>query len=275
MHSFVFPGYNGSTNDAKIEYIHNGIASASCAFETGECGAVRILLPRSLGVVSVLAEIYTESCSELIISEALEWCDLVDGFDAYEVGLDPNRLGSGLFFFKITVSLCDRRLYIEKQGSRVYLSESSFGIPHQLSVSDFAYSAPENKYGGVIYHIFVDRFRRGGVAQSKEGAVIVDDWSHGVPEFPEYPGAPLKNNTFYGGTLYGIIEKLDYIESLGVNTIYLSPIFDAASNHKYDTGNYMAVDEMFGGDEALVELIEAAKDRGIPKNEVYQQMLNE
>jgi glycosidase len=78
-----------------------------------------------------------------------------------------------------------------------------------------------------------------------------------------YPGAPLKNNHFYGGTLWGITEKLDYFKSLGVNTLYLSPIFDAASNHKYDTGDYMSIDSMFGGEEAFLDLLAKAKEKGI------------
>lgn len=84
-----------------------------------------------------------------------------------------------------------------------------------------------------------------------------------MPEYPAYPGAPLKNNRFYGGTLLGIIDKLEYIRSLGVDTIYLSPIFDAASNHKYDTADYMSVDSMFGGEKAFKALIKKAHEYGI------------
>jgi glycosidase len=53
---------------------------------------------------------------------------------------------------------------------------------------------------------------------------------------------------FFGGNLRGIEEKLDYLQALGVGCIYLSPIFEAYSNHKYDTGDYMKIDAMFGGE---------------------------
>ena len=82
-----------------------------------------------------------------------------------------------------------------------------------------------------------------------------------VAEYPEYPGAPIYNNTFYGGTLWGVVEKLDYIKSLGVTAIYLSPIFRAFSNHKYDTADYLSVDPIFGGEEAFVALIGACKKK--------------
>ena len=109
-----------------------------------------------------------------------------------------------------------------------------------------------------MYHIFVDRFAKSGRFPKKEKAIINEDWYNGIPQFPEYPGADVDNNMFFGGDLYGIIEKLDYIKSLGVNCIYLSPIFDAYSNHKYDTADYMSIDSMFGDEEILKELIDKA-----------------
>jgi hypothetical protein len=73
----------------------------------------------------------------------------------------------------------------------------------------------------------------------KKGAEYYPDWENGIPQFPEKPGDPFPNNCFFGGSLYGITEKLDYLRSLGVTTLYLNPIFDAASNHKYDTADYL------------------------------------
>ena len=90
-----------------------------------------------------------------------------------------------------------------------------------------------------------------------------DDWYNGIPQFASVPGGYVENNMFFGGDLYGIIEKLDYIESLGVTCLYLSPIFDAYSNHKYDTGDYMTVDSMFGSEKALDTLIKECKKRDI------------
>ena len=116
---------------------------------------------------------------------------------------------------------------------------------------------------GPVYHIFVDRFRRSGRSPVKEGAVLDTDWDGGIPQYGEYPGAEVGNNVFFGGDLWGVAEKLDWIRSLGVKTIYLSPVFDAYSNHKYDTGDYMSVDAMFGGDKALVHLCREAEKAGM------------
>ncbi len=113
--------------------------------------------------------------------------------------------------------------------------------------------------GGIIYHIFVDRFRASGRARPKTGTELNPDWENGIPQYAELPGEDLPNNVFFGGDLFGIAEKMEYIASLGVTCLYLSPIFDAASNHKYDTGDYGKIDEMFGGDEGLDALLFAAK----------------
>ena len=121
---------------------------------------------------------------------------------------------------------------------------------------------PEWILGGVIYHIFVDRFRNGGKLRLGPGAIHRADWG-GCPYFLPDERGIIRNNDFFGGDLYGIIEKLPYLEELGVNCIYLSPVFEANSNHKYDTGDFMKVDVAFGGDEALEELCKEAETRGI------------
>ncbi len=133
----------------------------------------------------------------------------------------------------------------------------------QLLLYDRDFETPDFMKGGIIYHIFVDRFYSSGRTEAKKGAVINYDWDNGIPMYPPYRGAPLKNNEFFGGDIWGIAERLDYIQTLGVNVIYLSPIFESPSNHKYDTADYMHVDSMFGGDEAFSALCSECRKRGI------------
>ncbi len=104
--------------------------------------------------------------------------------------------------------------------------------------------------GAVFYQIFVDRFRKGN--KRKDLSYINMD-----------PGDIPTPKSFAGGDLDGITEKLDYISSLGANYIYLTPVFESLSNHKYDIKDYYTVDEMFGGKEALVSLVEAAHAKGM------------
>ncbi len=130
-----------------------------------------------------------------------------------------------------------------------------------FSVTDNAYPAPSFLDNGIIYHVFVDRFASGGSVPARDDAVYCT-WGD-TPEYKRNEKGELKNNTLFGGTLWGVAKKLDYIASLGAGSIYLSPICSAYSNHKYDTDDYMSVDPSFGGDEALEHLISEADKRGI------------
>ncbi len=136
--------------------------------------------------------------------------------------------------------------------------------PGQLLIYDLN-KMPTSPAGGVMYQIFPDRFSKSQnhPVKKKKYTVINNDWDNGIPKHPEKPGDPVDNNDFFGGTLWGITEKLDYLKSLGITTIYLNPIFDAHTNHKYDTGDYEKVDSMFGGNEALKVLIDKAGELGI------------
>ena len=142
-----------------------------------------------------------------------------------------------------------------------YHSESKFSL---LLYEDY-FKAKEWFGKGIMYHIFVDRFAKGDIIEpwQRDDVITNDDWYHGIPQYAKNQGDRLKNNMFFGGNLKGVEDKLDYLESLGTKVIYLSPIFKAYSNHKYDTGDYMTVDEMFGGEKAFTSLLEEAKKRGI------------
>lgn len=133
----------------------------------------------------------------------------------------------------------------------------------QLSVYKPGSNTPSPHAGGIIYQIFPDRFAKGKGAPVKTGAVLEKDWYKPISEYQAGPGMPVKNNHFYGGTLWGVAEKLDYMKDLGVDVLYLNPIFEADSNHKYDTADYSKVDSMFGGEEALKNLIDKSNEVGI------------
>ena len=125
----------------------------------------------------------------------------------------------------------------------------------------------------VYYYIFPERFRNGdkrndpkpGLAKYHDKTVeLHKNWN----EKPAKPGSgdgsdELYNNDFFGGDLAGIIDKLDYIKELGANTIYMTPIFKAASNHKYDTADYTQIDPGFGTNADFVRLCAEAAKRGI------------
>lgn len=169
---------------------------------------------------------------------------------------------SSLFYYRYDVLLDDRMISLGGEAPTDLLPHDEYG-DRQLLFYDPDFRTADFIKGGGIYHIFVDRFASSGKYSPKQGAKINPDWDNGIPEYAEYRGAHIKNNEFFGGDLTGACEKLDYISSLGVNCIYLSPVFDSPSNHKYDTSDYMTVDPMFGGDGALAHFIKECDRRGI------------
>jgi len=134
--------------------------------------------------------------------------------------------------------------------------------PWQLSVYLSDYTTPFWIAGGVFYQIFVDRFRRGGEHPLREGQYRRDDWG-GTPKYAPDADGETRRNDFFGGDLAGIVEKLPWLQELGVTCLYLNPIFEAASNHKYDTGDYKKTDPAFGSEADFQKLCREAKARGI------------
>ena len=136
------------------------------------------------------------------------------------------------------------------------------GRLYQFTVYKKGYRTPDWAKGGVIYHIFVDRFNKGKDAKAvfdKKG--VLKEWGEEVTIVD--PDGVFRANDFYGGNLQGIIDKLDYLKDLGVTLLYLSPIFESSSNHRYDTGDYEKIDPLLGDEEKFAELITKAQSKGI------------
>lgn len=125
------------------------------------------------------------------------------------------------------------------------------------------FKVPEWAKGRMMYHIFVDRFNRGSNEPMKEmpRRHIHKSWDEPIVVEGDEQG--IWNNDFYGGDLKGIIQKLDYIESLGVEILYLSPIVYSQSTHRYDASDYEMVDPYAGTMEDLKELCDEAHKRGM------------
>lgn len=136
---------------------------------------------------------------------------------------------------------------------------------YQLTVYE-DYKVPSWFKEGVLYHVFVDRFnngnRSGKVDNPKKNSFLYGNWEDDPMYIKDQNGEILRWD-FHGGNLKGIINKLGYLKKLGVTVIYLSPIFEAASNHKYDTGNYKNIDPMFGDEKIFKELIDKAAEKGM------------
>ena len=135
----------------------------------------------------------------------------------------------------------------------------------QLTVYDGQSRTPGWFGQGVSYQIFPDRFCRSRMPRP-EGMVgrrtVHENWA-GTPDYLPDAQGKIRNCDFFGGDLAGITAKLDYLQSLSVTTLYLNPIFEAASNHRYNTADYLAIDPMLGTEEDFRTLCREAHRRGM------------
>lgn len=169
-----------------------------------------------------------------------------------------------LFYYCLLLMRGENSLFINALDNVNFYFSTNEEKQFRLLVHSAEFTTPSWFKGGVMYHIFVDRFCKSGkVTQQRKNALYASDWYGSITQYGAYPGAHVQNNEFFGGDLWGILEKLPYLYGLGVTVLYLSPIFEAYSNHKYDTGDYNTVDAQFGGKEALDALIRGAAKYGI------------
>ena len=138
-------------------------------------------------------------------------------------------------------------LYLGTSGIANFISPSEKWI-YDSSIYQ-RHSIPDWVYGSVMYQVFPERFANGRSEINPENTI-------------EWGSVPTRLD-FQGGDLYGVIDKLDHIESLGVNILYLNPIFLSGSTHKYDSWDHFKVDPTLGGDDGLRDLISNCHDRNI------------
>ncbi len=198
-----------------------------------------------------------------------EFCRIVLDRNVFSFSLDMKEIAEelsgeakGLFYYHYELETEEGIILLGGEGREPSRFDFVEGAARQLFIYDSLFETPAFFKGGIIYQIFPDRFRRSGRVTPGDRK-IDPNWEGGVPQYGEYPGAPVENDVFFGGDLYGIAEKLPYVKSLGVTAIYLNPVFLSPSSHRYDTADYMKVDDLLGGDGALEELIEEAKKQGI------------
>lgn len=172
-------------------------------------------------------------------------------------------LTEGLYWYQFRYTSDYGEFFVTKTETSLGIV-SSGGNRWQLTVYNRNFETPDWLDGGIIYQIFPDRFFSSGSKKDNvpDDRYICDDWFK-QPEYRQVNEKCTLGNDYYGGDLKGIEQKLPYLKSLGVNCIYLNPIFEAHSNHRYNTADYMKIDPALGTEEDLVSLIKSAEKSGI------------
>jgi glycosidase len=170
---------------------------------------------------------------------------------------------------------------VNKDGTGVGYSTEPFDS-FQITVYEPDFQTPSWMHTANIYEIFPDRFRNGNpkndycvngstsgcpsfYGQPSSDDIAVQTWNTLLCDPYNQTGACYNNfgSIFYGGDLEGIQDELSYLQNLGFDTVYLTPIFQGSSNHRYDTDDYMKVDPALGGNAAFASLIQAMDHRGL------------
>lgn len=195
--------------------------------------------------------------------------------------VDSNNTNSYLFSIDLqtnnSIGIINYYFKIVYEGNNIYYGNNQevFGgvgaiynsnpIPYQITVYNER-KVPNWYKEGIIYQIFVDRFNNGNenmkITSPKKNSFIYATWEDD-PMYIKDKNGDIAKWDFFGGNLRGVIKKLEYIKSIGVSIIYMNPIFEAVSCHKYDTSDYEIIDKMFGTNEDFKELCEEAKKIGI------------
>ena len=180
-------------------------------------------------------------------------------FDFYEANFYFEKAGHNFYNFQIAIN--NEIKYLNKTFDNYsYLSNEKGDDFFQL-VTNEEYKSTNSLQGGIIYQILVDRFCRVGEVKNREPLKLRDDWGGKIKK---YTTDPVKLNTeVFGGNLSVVISKLSYLKELGVTAIYFNPICQANSHHKYDTADYMKIDDMYGTEEEFKILIKKAKSLDI------------
>lgn len=214
--------------------------------------SVRLTLrpDRSEGFSRAMLYARLEQAEDKLLHLTMPWRGMALGRDEFSCALDVGDY-VGLIWYRFVLERLD--------GKRLELGE------YQLTVYDGSESVPDWFGQGVTYQIFPDRFRRTGTPDPTGlvgGRTVHADWSEDPDWRPDANGE-VRNRDFFGGTLAGITEKLDYLRSLGVNTVYLCPIFEAAENHRYGTADYEKIDPMLGTQADFARLCDQLHRRGM------------
>ncbi len=195
--------------------------------------------------------------------------------DYWEVNIKAPAVPD-VYWYYFTVNIGGKICYYGAQGSRtggIGCVYSDHPPSYQITVYHAGFDVPEWFQKSVMYQIFPDRFRRSADRTAKKGIEYHhskgrkihyhEKWEE-KPLFGPLPGEKDYNPCdYFGGTLKGIEDSLEYLKSLGVNLVYLNPVFEAASNHRYNTADYFSIDPVLGSEADLKSLCRKAADMDI------------
>ena len=222
---------------------------------------LRLLLHKDAQVYEAFLRVVNDndnSLCEIKMTPSNEWIYDYQFFDC------NITTAEGLYWYDFRYTSAHGEFFVVKSENSLGIVSQTQGERFQLTVYDKDFTTPDWLKGGLIYQIFPDRFYNSGALKENvpDDRFVCEDWSK-IPEHRQNNGMCSLGNDYYGGDLKGVMEKLPYLKELGVSCIYFNPIFEAHSNHRYNTANYEKIDPLLGCEDDLVNLCKEASKQGI------------
>ncbi len=219
-----------------------------------------VLMPRNFGCEKVTLVIHKDG--EENQYRDMYWCGMNgDNEEWWDITLSFDD--SGLYFYHFTYEtpFGTGNIFLRSGGCGEIRPN---GNEWQQTVYKKDYKTPDWAKGGIMYQIFPDRFNIGKANKiSYPDDRVIHSSTDEAPVWQPDSNGKILNNDYFCGNLKGIEEKLPYIASLGVNILYLNPIFEAHSNHRYNTADYTKIDPMLGTESDFKSLCKTAEKYSI------------
>ena len=227
------------------------------AIATNEKCKFRIIVPRDMKCCGACLAITKEN--EQTAYYNMFWAGMCgENFEYWELHFYATT--PGLYFYHFVLDTPWGKSYIKNAGEG--RGELNAFLPDfQQTVYDENFVTPDFLKGGIMYQIFPDRFFKSNQEKKNVPTTRVLRKCGDTPYWNEEQMNGIWNNDYFGGDLKGIEEKLPYIADLGVTCIYLNPIFESHSNHRYDTADYEKVDSLLGDENDLKSLCKKSKEK--------------
>lgn len=242
--------------NSRYEY-HKSIFGA---VKTEETVCFRIVLPRNYLCNAARFLVKKDGCDYLYIN--MQWDGMQGDYEEWwKAEFTPREATLYEYHFEYDTPWGTSRVY--QIGNGIASIQQS-GDDWQMTVYDRDFKTPDWLKGGIIYQIFPDRFAMSGEKKENvpDDRVLRNDYD-GEPYWRPDENGKVKNNDYFCGDLKGIENKLGYLKSLGITCIYLNPIFEAQSNHRYDTADYEKIDSLLGTQKDFQNLCKSAEKTGI------------
>ena len=229
------------------------------ALRQGQPVRINLFVPQEMGVQEPRLRLWRDAHEPRYYT--MEKIEPLNGSDRFTV--EFSLPFTGLYFYYFDLWKDYAKVFRDSDGNG-YLSRED-GPAWQLTVYDQDFTTPAFLRGGVLYQIFPDRFYEGVKNKPLPYAdrIYRANKTHEPYFWPNESKEGYLNMDYFGGDLEGVRQKLPYLKELGVTCIYFNPIFEAHSNHRYNTADYRKIDPFLGTNEDFAKLCAEAKEAGI------------